>query len=168
MRWIQLPMHFIPVFMLAILCLPLTAVAQMDSMKGAMKGSMEMQGMDKQQIPADLDTSMSRVSENGLFKGDYVVEGETIQMMAPQMWKVTLVTAGGTLVENATVGVKGMMPGHEHGMAASLKGQSVRAMKKGVYLFEGMAFNMEGWWQVSVDISHEGQSDTLIFDLIIP
>ena len=60
------------------------------------------------------------------------------------------------------------MPGHEHGMAKTLSGQSVKALKGGIYIVEGMAFLMKGWWQVSFDISHEGNSDTLVFHLIIP
>jgi hypothetical protein len=161
---------------LLILAFPPAAVAQQGSMGGSMKssmegtiqGSMKMEGMGQERIPADLDTSTSKVSDNGLFKGDYTIEGSAIQLKTAQLWKLTLVTADDTPVNNATVGVKGQMPGHEHGMVATLIGQSVRVLKKGVYIVEGMAFSMKGWWQVSFNISHEGNSDTLVFDLIIP
>jgi hypothetical protein len=35
-------------------------------------------------------------------------------------------------------------------------------------LVEGVKFNMAGWWEMSFDITADGQTDSVTFNIVLP
>jgi hypothetical protein len=74
-------------------------------------------------------------------------------------------TADGQPVENAAIVVDGGMPQHGHGLPT--QPQVTQNLGGGDYLVEGLKFQMPGWWEVKFRITADGQSDGVIFNLVL-
>jgi len=115
------------------------------------------------QSPRELDYARTRSSENGLYRGTIIVDGDSIPTGKLQSWTLHLETANGAPVDVATVSVDGGMPQHGHGLPT--KPQVKRALGNGNHLVEGMKFNMGGWWVVKFHVSSTAGNDSLVFNL---
>jgi hypothetical protein len=115
------------------------------------------------QSPGELDYSRTRSSENGVYRGTIIVDGDSIPKGRLQSWTLHLETANGAPVDVATVSVDGGMPQHGHGLPT--KPQVKRALGNGNHLVEGMKFNMGGWWVVKFHVNSTAGSDSLVFNL---
>lgn len=116
-------------------------------------------------VPADLDTSVTRLSEQELYRGGYVARLDPIAINQMHTWLFHLESAAGEPLEAAQITVDGGMPQHGHGLPTSP--QVTQALGNGDYLVEGMKFNMPGWWVVNFHITVNGQRDTVTFNLIL-
>lgn len=112
--------------------------------------------------PADLDTSTSLSSDQGLFRISYTPEGET-RINQIQSWILHVETAGGQPVENAEITVDGDMPQHGHGLPT--RPEVTEYLGQGDYRVEGLKFHMPGWWIVEFNIAAGGMSDHVTFNL---
>ena len=112
--------------------------------------------------PADLDTSTSLSSDQGLFRISYTPERD-IRINQIQSWTLHVETADGQPVENAQIIVDGDMPQHGHGLPTLL--QVTENLGQGDYRVEGLKFHMPGWWIVEFDISADGMGDHVTFNL---
>jgi hypothetical protein len=128
--------------------------------------SMMMRAMaDENNPPADLDTSRTRQSAQGLYRGTYTPTLDPITIDKLHSWTLHLETADGKPVETATITVHGDMPGHGHGLPTKPIVSQHRG--NGDYLVEGMKFQMPGWWYVTFDIADGGKTDTVRFDFVL-
>lgn len=116
-------------------------------------------------VPSDLDTSITRSSDNGLFHISYTPSSGTVPINQTHQWTLHVETADGQPVENATITVDGGMPQMGHGFLT--RPQAPESLGNGDYLIEGMKFEMAGWWVVNFVIIAEGQSDTVRFNMIL-
>ena len=116
-------------------------------------------------IPADLDTSTTRSSNNGLFKVSYTPSSSTIPVNQMHQWTLHVETVDGQPVENATISLDGDMPQHGHGLPTSP--QVTKYLGNGDYLVEGLKFQMAGWWVMDFVITAQGQSDTVRFNMML-
>jgi len=123
-----------------------------------------MMGGEITSVPASLDTSTSLLSDQGLFRISYTSNETAVPLNQIHSWTLHLETADGKPVENAELSVGGGMPQHGHGLPTS---PQVTEIHGGDYLVEGMKFQMLGWWEVRFNISVDGQSDTVTFNLIL-
>jgi len=123
-----------------------------------------MMGGETTSVPASLDTSTSLLTDQGLFRISYASEETPLPLNQIHSWTLHVETADGQPVENAEIIVDGGMPQHGHGLPTS---PQVTENFGGDYLVEGMKFQMLGWWEVRINISADGQSDTLTFNLIL-
>ncbi|MCK7471462.1 MAG: FixH family protein [Desulfomicrobium escambiense] len=57
----------------------------------------------------------------------------------------------------------GTMPEHGHGLPT--KPRMTQELGSGVYLIEGMKFNMPGWWMVTFTVIAGGQRDSATFNI---
>lgn len=115
-------------------------------------------------MPADLDTSTSLSSDQGLFRITYTPEDET-RVNQIGAWRLHVETADGQPVENAQISVDGDMPQHGHGLPT--RPQVTEYLGQGDYRVEGLKFHMPGWWIVEFDIAAGGQSDHVTFNLLL-
>ena len=67
--------------------------------------------------------------------------------------------------ENAEIVVNGGMPQHDHGFPTSP--QVTEELGDGEYLVEGVKFNMAGWWEMTLAITANGQSDSITFNIVL-
>ena len=116
-------------------------------------------------VPADLDTSTARSSDNGLFYVSYTPASGTVPVNQMHQWTLHVETADGQPVENATITLDGDMPQHGHGLPTSP--QVTEYIGNGDYLVEGLKFQMGGWWVMDFVIEAEDQSDTVRFNMIL-
>jgi hypothetical protein len=116
-------------------------------------------------VPANLDTSTTRATDDGLFKVSYTPPGGTVPVNQMHKWTLHVETAEGQPVENATITLEGDMPQHGHGLPTHP--QVTEYLGNGDYLVEGLKFQMGGWWVMDFVITAEGQSDTVQFNMML-
>jgi hypothetical protein len=116
-------------------------------------------------VPADLDTSTTRSSDNGLFQVSYTPESGTVPVNQTHQWTLHVETADGQPVENATITVDGGMPQMGHGLLTHPR--APKSLGNGDYLVEGVKFEMAGWWLMDFTITANGQTDTVQFNMIL-
>jgi hypothetical protein len=142
----------------------------MEGMEDA-EGDMDepMEGMEDMpmhdEIPADLDTSTTRLSEGGSYQVSLASNLDPLDINQIHSWTLTVESPEGQPIENAEITVDGGMPHHDHGFPTSP--QVTQELGDGEYLVEGVKFNMAGWWEMSFDIAADGQSDSVTFNVVL-
>ncbi|MCG7505758.1 FixH family protein [Mesorhizobium retamae] len=111
------------------------------------------------------ETGQTRGSEKGMFVATFVPQDGAARQNELQDWVLTLKTATGKPVENATVEVSGGMPQHAHGLPTSPK--MTDYLGEGRYRISGVKFSMSGWWQLKLGISAPTGSDTVVFNIVL-
>ncbi len=121
--------------------------------------------MGSESAPANLDTSASRLSDGGLYQVSWRSDSDSVPLNQIHTWTLTVETADGQPVENATILVDGGMPQHGHGLPTSP--QVTEYLGNGEYRVEGLRFQMTGFWEVKFNISADGRSDSITFNLTL-
>ncbi len=116
-------------------------------------------------VPANLDTSTTRTSDQGLYRATIIPSLDPIPINQVHTWTLHVETADGQSVDQAEITVDGGMPQHGHGLPT--QPQVTKNLGNGNYLVEGMKFQMTGWWVVHFNISAGGQSDRVTFNLML-
>lgn len=116
-------------------------------------------------VPANLDLSTTRLSEEGYYQATIRPAAEPIPINQLHTWTLHLETADGRPVEEATLTVDGDMPQHGHGMPT--RPQVTQNLGGGDYLVEGMRFQMGGWWVVEFMIDGAETDDKVTFNLML-
>ncbi|GAB4390763.1 MAG: hypothetical protein Kow0025_24990 [Thermodesulfovibrionales bacterium] len=116
-----------------------------------------------EEAPKALDYSQSRTSEKGAFQVMVRSKSEPVPVNEIHAWLLTVKTPEGRPVEDALVSVGGEMPEHGHGMPT--RPMVTANLGGGVYLVEGMKFQMPGWWVVSFRIKAGETEDSVSFNL---
>jgi hypothetical protein len=111
----------------------------------------------------DADTSTTRLSKAGRYEVTYEPSVVPVPKRALHEWLVTVRTPEGRAVDGVELRVDGGMPDHGHGLPTR---PAVReALGNGVYVVEGMKFNMGGYWVVDLSISGADGADDVRFEL---
>jgi hypothetical protein len=116
-------------------------------------------------IPADLDLTTTRLSNQGLYQVSYAPNRPPIAFNQIHSWILHVATPDGQPVTDATITVDGGMPQHGHGLPS--QPQVTKHLGGGDYQVEGMNFQMGGWWAVDFTINANGQHDTVRFNMIL-
>jgi hypothetical protein len=90
---------------------------------------------------------------------------EPIEINQIHSWRLHVETSDGQIVDDAVILVDGGMPDHGHGLPT--QPEVTENLGDGNYLVEGLKFQMGGWWEVMFEISSEGQTDSITFNLIL-
>ncbi len=121
--------------------------------------------MGNESAPVDLDTSTSRLSDEGVFQVSWSSDPANVPQNQIHTWTLHVETSDGQPVENASILVEGEMPQHGHGLPTNP--QVTEYLGNGDYLVEGMRFQMTGFWEVKFVINSGEQSDSVTFNLNI-
>lgn len=116
-------------------------------------------------VPSDLDTSTSRLSDDGLFRVSYIASTGAVPVNQIHQWTLHVETADGQPIDNAEIIVDGDMPQHGHGMPT--KPRVTKNLGNGDYLIEGMKFQMGGWWLIDFTITANGVTDAVHFNMML-
>lgn len=126
------------------------------------EGEMEMSG-----DYADLDISLSKMSDDGKFHVSLENEAEMLMINELQSWILTVQGSDmATAIEDATVTIGGGMPEHQHGFPT--EPEVTGHIGDGKYQVEGVKYQMGGWWEMSFEIEAGGESDSVTFNVIVP
>lgn len=114
--------------------------------------------------PADLDYSLSRLSDGGHYQVTLTPGMDPVPVGTMHAWLIEVTDAGGAPVD-AEVAIDGGMPQHGHGLPTipRVTGKD----PEGRHIVGGMRFNMPGWWVLEVDIDAAAGNDTATFNLAL-
>ena len=127
-------------------------------------GDMEGMAMGSE-LPHDVDTSSTRMTEQGTYQVSIDSNLDPVAINQIHTWNLHVETPEGQPVESADITVGGGMPQHNHGFPTSP--QVTKNLGGGDYLVEGVKFNMAGWWEMSFDITGDGQTDSVTFNVVL-
>jgi hypothetical protein len=113
-----------------------------------------------------LDTSATRWSGSGLYRVSLRSHLMPLQINQMHSWTVHVDDGQGAAIDEAAITVSGGMPEHNHGLPTAPR--VTQNLGSGDYLLEGMRFNMSGWWELQLQITAGENSDTVIFNCILP
>lgn len=115
--------------------------------------------------PDDLDLSMSRRTDHGLYQAAITAVGARPTVGPLHAWTIDLKTAAGAPVADATIGIDGGMPQHGHGLPTAP--QVTAEPAPGHYRIDGVRFNMSGWWVLKLIIDGPQGPDAITFNLVL-
>jgi hypothetical protein len=115
--------------------------------------------------PADLDLSLSKRTDQGLYKASVEPGLAPIVVGTMHSWVVEISTRDDKPVDHATIAVDGGMPQHGHGLPTEPKVSA--DLGDGRYQVDGMKFNMPGWWVVNLSVDGPDGPDTVTFNLVL-
>lgn len=144
---------------------PTMAETMHETMPAGMPAGMPAAHMMNRSAPAGLDTAADRFTDDKLFRVSFSSDLDPITINQMHSWTLTVETADGQPVENAAITVDGGMPQHGHGLPT--QPQVTEYLGDGRYRVEGLRFQMGGWWEVTFDITADGQQDAITFNLIL-
>lgn len=116
-------------------------------------------------VPDDLDLSLEKLSEGGLYHAALSPDVTPITTGKMHTWTVALGTAADVPLTQADIIIGGGMPQHGHGLPTAP--QVTKNLGDGRYLIEGVKFNMRGWWTFEVAIDGADGADVVIFNLVL-
>ena len=122
-------------------------------------------GLFSSAAPGDLDLSMAKMSNAGLYRVTLSPEAMPITVRQMHVWTVTLLTSAGVPVPQADIAISGGMPQHGHGLPTAP--QVTKNFGDGRYLIEGVKFNMRGWWTFELAVSGELGADAVTFNIVL-
>lgn len=117
------------------------------------------------QSEAPAEAPNSSLTDNGLYRISFTSALDPIGINQLHSWTVHVETADGRPVEDAQITVDGGMPAHGHGLPT--QPQVTQNLGNGDYLLEGVRFQMPGAWVMRFDVSADGQSDGVTFELAL-
>jgi hypothetical protein len=100
--------------------------------------------------------------------GRYVATLEPAKpLRTRQLQTVRLVVrdAEGRAIDEAEISIDGGMPQHGHGLPT--RPRVTRSLGDGIYVIEGVRFNMGGWWEFTLAIAGSHGPDTITFNLAL-
>jgi hypothetical protein len=115
--------------------------------------------------PADLDLSLSKPTDQGLYTASVEPGLSPLTVGAMHGWVVQITTRDGVPVDHAHIAVDGGMPQHGHGLPTAPEVSA--ELGQGRYQVEGMKFNMPGWWVVNLAVDGPAGPDTVTFNLVL-
>ena len=112
---------------------------------------------------ANDQTNQTRTSSNGHFEVTIDSWLKPLKLGRMHAWTATVRNPEGVLVTDADVRISGGMPIHNHGFPTDP--EMTRQLEDGVYLLEGFKFSMGGPWVIILDITANGETDSVAFDV---
>ncbi len=105
------------------------------------------------------------ISQRGVFTVSYISELRPIRINQLHAWVLHVTTAAGNPVVGATIEVNGGMPAHDHGLPT--RPRVTEELGGGDYRLDGLRFHMAGEWEITLRISTDGASDTVVIALLL-
>ena len=134
----------------------LTALTGCSSMMGALRGVRK---------PAASEFGLGpRASAHGLYTAT-LEPAESLRPRKLQKVQVALKDAEGNAVDGAVITIDGGMPQHGHGLPT--RPRVTKSAAGGVYVIDGVRFNMGGWWEFRLAIDGRAGADQVTFNLAL-
>ncbi len=112
---------------------------------------------------ANAQENQTRISTNGIYH--VTVDSWLKPLLLGRMhaWTAEIRTQDGKPVTDAKIKVGGGMPIHNHGFPT--QPEATKQIEDGQYLIEGIKFSMPGPWVLFLDITANGKTDSVAFDI---
>jgi hypothetical protein len=131
--------------------------------------TLAMPSMTGQTAPEELNISTFQVSRDLHFFAhiEPVSQNNSAHGSLPlnsiHQWQLFVTDGNGAPVSNAQIAFAGHMPGHAHGLPTLPR--VVEETSPGVYLVDGVKFQMKGWWVIEFSVQSGDKTDSLVFNL---
>jgi hypothetical protein len=131
--------------------------------------TLAMPSMTGQTAPEQLNISTFQVSRDLQFFAhiEPISQNDSAQGSLPlntiHQWRLFVVDNQGMPVSNAQIEFAGHMPGHVHGLPTQPR--IVQETSSGIYLVDGVKFQMQGWWVIEFTVQNGKTTDSLVFNL---
>ena len=122
----------------------------------------ENKGMDMSGGSMAADSIKTQTSESGLFTVSAISRLDPVVINVTHAWTIHIETPEGIPISDAEILVDGGMPDHAHSFPTAP--QVTENLGEGDYLLEGVRFNMAGVWEMTLEITSGGKSDTVSFE----
>lgn len=116
------------------------------------------------QAPADLDYSLSHLSDHGLYAVTLAPAVEPVPVGQLHGWTVAVTAPDGSPA-TAEIFFDGGMPQHGHGLPTVPRTMGTDA--QGRTVIGGVRFNMPGWWELKVHLDGTAGEDTATFNIAL-
>ena len=128
-------------------------------------GDAHMGDMHMNLVPDTYVEGMEKVTENASFTVRLDVSDPVPKDTGKYTWTITVLTMKGTPVD-AEVKAEPTMPQHGHGTTPQFT-EGTEGAETGQYILSDMDLFMPGIWQVSIEVTADGITDSVnfIFDL---
>ncbi|MDI3326176.1 FixH family protein [Pontibacterium granulatum] len=116
-------------------------------------------------LAENTDSAVTQVTQSQNYVVTLTPVSTPVEVGEIHGWTLTLQNREGETVNGAVIKVRGGMPHHGHGFPTHpvVSGQ----LESGDYLLEGLKFSMKGAWVIELNISVDGTSDKVRFNLDI-
>lgn len=144
------------------------------SKKNNQSMTLQIAALVSQNAPPNLNINAFQLSNNQHYLAHIEVNDTSglevnnisqIPLNQMHQWHLILSDKKGSPVTNANIEVLGHMPGHVHGLPT--QPMVTKEIDDGVYLVEGLKFQMQGWWVIKFNVSSKNIPDTLTFNLVL-
>jgi len=140
-----------------------TAIFEFPNVHPAGGGMMNMHMPSATEVPEGLNISRIVESDNGIFRVTWMSDDDPVPVNKVHGWRLYIETVDGMPVTDADIAISGDMPEHGHGLPT--KPRVAKNMGDGVYVIEGMKFQMPGWWVMHFTITSGDKQDSVTFNL---
>jgi hypothetical protein len=103
-----------------------------------------------------------RTSAKGLYTATLESE-QPLRTRRLQTVRVRVADANGRALNGVAIAVNGGMPQHGHGLPTQPR--VTGSAGNGIYVIEGVRFNMGGWWEFKLAITGSAGTDLITFNL---
>jgi hypothetical protein len=103
-------------------------------------------------------------SHNGAYRASMILARDSASRHRAASWTVEVRTATGAPVGNAALSLESWMPDDDR--VSTVRPRVTSYAGDGRYRIEGLRFDRHGWWNVRLQISAAGGTDSLAFNLI--
>lgn len=117
------------------------------------------------ELPAGLDRSPVRVTQNGFFRVSIASAEQPVPLHKIHRWSVQVTDQAGRPIDGATFKIGGGMPEHRHGLPTAPT--AVPGASRGAYIIKGVKFSMDGWWELKLQITAAGVTDSVTFNIVL-
>jgi hypothetical protein len=118
--------------------------------------------------PAHATSAFSRLadiaSHDGVYRASLVPSSDPAGRVGATEWAVQVETMTGAPVESATLALESWMPDDD--AIHTRRPRVTRYLGDGRYRVEGIDFDRSGWWNVRLQITAAGGTDSLAFNLV--
>ena len=104
-------------------------------------------------------------SHNRTYRASLVTPPDAIELNRPLTWTVEIRTPTGAPVDGADLSLEGWMPDDTSARVA--RPAAIAALGRGSYRVEGLRLDSRGWWNLKLEISAAGVTDSLAFNLVL-
>ncbi len=115
------------------------------------------------QLQASTAEHQHWTSSTGLYRVTYTPSLNPIVINQIHSWVLHIETTAGEPVTGAEITLEGGMPMHNHGLPTQPR--IMQIIGDGDYMIEGMRFHMMGQWEITITITTQDDSDTVVVPL---
>jgi hypothetical protein len=104
-------------------------------------------------------------SHNGVYRASIIGSPNLMELGRPVALTVEIRTVADAPVEGALLELESRMPDDESVSVA--RSPAIQEIGGGLYRVEGLRFHSRGWWNLKLQISTRGMTDSLAFNLVL-